>query len=350
MNRTLRRRVRARWMQWILLLLTVGLLVVALRLLTNIIPFASDWEVYFQPITSGWLDGSLILYKDTHWGRGFWNPPWLLWPLIPLAVWPVWLGWGVLVVGTLVIMIWLTHNYQKRWLVFVSPLIIDLVLDGPVEIIPMLGIALGWLAAGRPALLGIALVLMAAKPQACFLVAIWLLLQPDPSGRRSLHWHRIRALAVPAAVFFISLLAHGWDWPIRWANGPSVFGLIPSEHNITPWRSIGLWMAPVAVVLAVWALRLPRTRRNLGALVAANVLVTPFMGSYSLVHVLTFSLLPLGSRWALAGWLASFTVFLRFWLGQEAVQLDFLVAAVLAIGYLLYADRRPAGQLSEATG
>jgi hypothetical protein len=324
--------MRSRTVNWIILLATVAVLVVALRLLTSYIPFASDWEVYFRPITLGWLEDSLVLYKDTQWGWGFWNPPWLLWPLIPLAGWPAWVGWGALVVSALILMIWLTRDYEKRWLIFISPLIIDLVLDGPVEIVPMAGIALGWLARDRPYLLGVALVLMSAKPQACFLVALWLLLQ---------HRHRIRALSVPVAVFVASLVIHGWDWPIRWLSGPSALGLISSTHNVTPWRSIGLWMIPVALALSVWALRLPRTRRNLGALVAANALVTPFLGSYSLVHVLTFSLLPLGFGWALLGWLASFTVFLRPWLGKPAVRLDFLIAAVLTVGYLLHANRAP---------
>ena len=318
--------------QWAILLATAALLVVALRLLTRAIPFESDWEVYFRPVTRGWLDGSLVLYRDTQWGRGYWSPPWLLWPLIPLAVWPVWVGWGALVVGTLLLMAWLTRNYEKRWLVFASPLIIDLVLDGPVDVVPMLGIALGWLARDRPHLLGIALVLMATRPQTCFLVALWLLLH---------HRHRLRSLLVPIGVFVASLVIHGWDWPLRWLSGPSVLGRVPTEHNISPWWGLGLWMAPAALALAAWALWLPRTRRNLGALVAANVLVTPFMGSYSLVHVLAFSLLPLGPRWALAGWLVSFTVFLRPWLGQAAVHLDFSIAAVLLVGYVLHAHRRP---------
>jgi hypothetical protein len=325
-NRTWRRLARHKLVQWASLFAAAGLFVVGLWVLTSRIPFASDWEVYFHPITQGWLDGSLELYEETQWGWGFWNPPWLLWPLIPLAVWPVQLGWGLLVVATLVAMIWLTRNYDKQWLVFTSPLIIDLILDAPVEIIPMLGITLGWLAGPRTYLLGLALVMMAAKPQACFLVAIWLWLN---------HRERFRTLLVPATVFLLSLLVHGWDWPLQWATGPSLLSLIDTPHNITPWRSIGLWMAPVALVLGLWSLRLRRTRLNLGALVAANALVTPFMGSYSLVHVLAFGLLPLGSRWAFAGWLASFTVVLRPWLGQEAVRVDFLIAAVLMIGYLL---------------
>ncbi len=325
-----RRRMQRRLLQWGLLLAAVALLVVGLRLVTSYIPFESDWEVYFRPIVRGWLDGSLVLYQDTQWGWGFWNPPWLLWPLIPLAGWPTWVGWGLLVAGTILLMAWFTkeHNVgsRRRWLVFASPLIIDLVLDGPVEIIPMLGIILAWLADDRPHLLGLALVLMAAKPQACFLVALWLLIH---------HRQRLRTLLVPAGVFALSLIVHGWDWPLRWANGPSILGLVDASHNVTPWRSTGLWMAPAAVVLAWWVLRLPRTRRNLGAVVAANALVTPFMGSYSLIHVLTFSLLPVGNRWALFGWLASFTVFLRFWFGKEAVRVDFLIAAVLMTGYLL---------------
>ena len=331
-ERNFQRGTFSRPVQWAILIAAAALCVVGLKLLTDYIPFASDWEVYFQPITRGWLDSSLVLYRDTGWGFGYWSPPWLIWLLIPLAVWPLWLGWGVLVVATLIAMIWLTRNYAHRWLVFASPLIIDLVLDGPVEIVPMLGIALGWLAADRPYLLGIALVLMATRPQTCFLVALWLLLN---------HRHRIRALLIPALVFAVSLVLHGWDWPIRWASGPSVFGLLGVESNITPWRSIGLWMIPVALVLGIWALRLPRTRLNLGALVVANVLVTPYLGSYSLVHVLAFGMLPLGFRWALAAWIVSFTVFLRPFFGQTAVKLDFLVAAVLMIGYLLHANRRP---------
>jgi hypothetical protein len=326
-----RRRELPKPVQWAILIAAAALCILGLKLLTNYIPFSSDWEVYFQPITGGWLDGSLVLYQDTRWGGGYWSPPWLIWLLIPLAVWPVWLGWGALVVATLVTMAWLTKNYANRWLVFASPLIIDLVLDGPVEIVPMLGIALGWLAADRPYLLGIALVLMSTKPQTCFLVALWLLLN---------NRHRIRALLIPILVFVASLILHGWDWPLRWASGPSVLGLIDSEANTTPWRSIGIWMAPVALLLGIWALRLPRTRLNLGALVVASALVTPVLGSYSMVHVLAFGLLPLGFRWALVAWIVSFTVFLRPFFGQPAVKLDFLVAAVLMIGYLLHANRR----------
>jgi hypothetical protein len=312
--------------------------VAAIGLLTSTIPFASDWRDYYQPITRGWLDGSLVLYEDTHWGGGFWSPPWLLWPLIPLATWPTWVGWGILVVATLVVMIWLTRDYRNRWLVFTTPLIIDLILDAPVEIVPMLGIALGWLAADRPYLLGVALVLMATRPQTCFLFALWLLIR---------HRHRLQALVIPISVFFVSLVIHGWDWPIRWASGPSLWAVMDYDNNISPWRSLGLWMAPVAVVLGLWALRLPRTRRNMGALVAANALIAPFMGSYSLIHLLTFSLLPLGPAWAAAGWLASCTVFLRFWFGQKAVSTDFAIAAVLTIGYLLCADRHPRRSLAE---
>jgi hypothetical protein len=145
---------------------------------------------------------------------------------------------------------------------------------------------------------------------------------------------------IPALVFVTSLFLHGWDWPIRWASGPSVFGLLGTDSNMTPWRSIGTWMVPLALALTIWALRLPRTRRNLGALVVASVLVTPYLGSYSMVHLLAFGMLPLGLHWALGAWLASFTVLLRAFFGKPAVSVDFLAAAVLMIGYLLHADRR----------
>jgi hypothetical protein len=213
-----------------------------LRLLTTYIPFASDWEVYFQPTILGWLEGSQALYEDRIGTGGVWNFPWLVWPLIPLAVWPAWLGWGLLVVVTLLAMVWLTRNYKWRWLVFTSPLIGDLVINGQVDVFPMLGIGLGWLAGDRTHLLGLALVLMSTKPQACFLVALWLLLR---------HRHRLQVLLVPIAVFVLSLAIHSWDWPLRWASGPPVFGLMANVNNCTPWASIGLWMAPVALALGV---------------------------------------------------------------------------------------------------
>jgi hypothetical protein len=297
---------------------------------TCFIPFATDWEVYFRPITLGWLDGSLTLYQDTGWGAGFWNPPWLLWMLIPLATMPVWLGWGLLVVATVFVMLWLTKSHEGHWLVFVTPLLVFLVVFGQVEIVPMLGIALGWLAADRPHLLGISLVLMAAKPQPCFLVAIWLLLR---------HSRRFQAMVVPASFLLISLCIHGWDWPLRWANNPSILDLIHIGNNSTPWHSLGLWMLPVSVLLSVWVLSLPRTRRNLGAVVAANALVTPYMSSYGLVQVLAFSMLPLGRAWAIAAWAAGCTPLLRAVYGPHAARLDFAIAAVLMIGYLLRADR-----------
>jgi hypothetical protein len=313
--------------EWAILLACIAAFIAGLRLLLRWIPFVSDWEVYFRPITLGWLEGNLVLYRDT---ASFWNPPWLLWPLAPLAYWPGWLGWGALVVTTLFCMLWLTRKYRAWWLVFISPLIIDPIHDGQIDLIPLLGIALGWLANDRPLLLGVALVLMAAKPQACFLVALWLWLR---------HPQRVRALLVPVAVFVASLLIHGWDWPLRWIKDPTLPELVSIIHNASPWHSIGLWMLPVALVLGTWALRLPRTRRNLGALVAANALITPYLASYSLIQVLTFSLLPLGPVWAAAGWTASLTPLLRAWFGRGAGRVDLAVAAVMMIGYLLYADR-----------
>jgi hypothetical protein len=317
--------------QWLVLILAVALCIVSIRVMTSYIPFASDWEVYFQPTIQAWIDGGSALYGEANWSTGFWNPPWMVWLLLPLAVWPVWVGWGAVVVATFLAMAWLTKGYPKRWLVFTSPLIVDVVINGQVEIIPMLGIALGWMAGARSHLLGIGLVLMAAKPQATFLVGLWLWWR---------HPHRIRALLVPAAVFAVSLVIHGWDWPIRWASGPSIFNLMPLVNNSTAWRSVGFWMAPVALVLALWALRLPRTRINLGALVVINALITPYMNSHSLIQVLTFSLLPLGPAWAVGSWASTFSVFLRAWFGKPAVHLDFVVAAILTIGYLLHADHK----------
>ena len=312
----------------------VALFIAVLRLVTAYIPLATDWEVYFAPTARGWIEGRQILPGEANWDGNatFWNPPWLLWLILPLATWPIWLGWGLMVVATLVVMIWATRGYEKRWLVFTSPLIIGFIVDGQVELFPMLGIALGWLAKDRPYLLGVALVLMAAKPQACFLVAIWLLLY---------HRQRARALLIPVAVFCISMVVHGWDWPIRWLNGRTPLYAREVFHDSSTWRTAGYWMVPVALLLVSWTLRLRRTRFHLGAIVAANALITPYMSSHSLVQLLTFSLLPLGPRWALAGWVVSFTVFLRPWFGQTAMHVDFAAAAVLMIGYLAKAQPLP---------
>ena len=314
-------------MEWAILLICVLAFIAGLRLLIRYIPFTSDWEVFFRPTTQGWLEGSLILYRDTRW---FWNPPWLLWLLAPLAYWPVWLGWGILMVVTMFTIVRLTRKYRAWWLVFVSPLIVDPILAGQIDVVAMLGVALGWAAEDRPWLMGIALTLMATKPQVCFLVALWLWLH---------HRQRMQALKIPALVFLASLVIHGWDWPLRWANGSSTALLVSMIHNASPWHSIGSWMVPVVLLLGIWALRLPPTPRNLGALVAANALITPYLASYSLVMVLAFSFLPLGPVWAAAGWAASLTPLLRSWFGQGATRVDFIVAAVLMIGYLLNADR-----------
>ena len=322
--------------QGLILIGAVAVFIGLLRLVTFYIPLASDWELCFAPMTRGWIEGRQILPGEANWdGKPFfWNPPWLLWLILPLATWPVWLGWGLVVVATLMVMIWATKGYKKRWLVFTSPLIIGFIVNGQVEFIPMLGIALGWLAKDRPHLLGVALVLMATKPQACFLVAIWLLLH---------HRQRARALLIPVAVFCISMLVHGWDWPLRWLIGREPLYALPVFHDASTWRTAGNWMIPVALVLMSWTLRLRRTRFHLGAVVAANALIAPYMSSPSLVQVLTFSLLPLGTGWALAGWVASLTVFLRPWFGQAAWRVDFAVAAVLMIGYLLNAKPLPWG-------
>jgi hypothetical protein len=314
--------------EWAILLASVVAFITVLKLITQWIPFATDWELFFRPVTLGWTDGSLLLYQET---SSFWNPPWLLWPLIPLAFWPAWMGWGILVVATMFVMLWLTRKYKAWWLVFLSPLIIDPIHNGQVDVIPMLGIALAWLATDRPLLMGIALTLMITKPQACFLVALWLWMH---------HPKRMRALVVPIGVFAASVIVDGWDWPLRWASGSSAFRLVQITHNASPWHSLGLWMIPVALVLGIWALRLPSTRRNLGAVVNANALIAPYLGSHSLIQVLAFGLLQLGPAWAAAGWIASLTPLLRALFGRGTERLDFAVAAILMIGYLLHANHR----------
>ncbi|NDJ53608.1 MAG: hypothetical protein GYB68_11060, partial [Chloroflexi bacterium] len=158
---------------------------------------ADDLYNFYLPIAQGCFD------------CGFtpWHTPLILWPLslIPLRL--LWTVWTIL---TVLGLFWASRQMEVNGLlvVFAYPAL-ALVWLGQVDVIILVGLVLA-LTNPNPYWRGFGLLLMSIKPQISGLVFLLLLFYEWYEHKE---W---RALIIPGAVFVLSLLIYGYDWPLRW--------------------------------------------------------------------------------------------------------------------------------------
>ena len=187
------------------------------------LPGGMDIRVYYQPFARGCLDCGFVPYYVQA----------MLAPML-LTSWKyVWALWTLI---TMVGLLWVAKRTRINPLIFILtfPMIGQFWL-GQIDVLLCIGALLA-IREKNPYLRGLGILLLLVKPQIAILAVLYLLYREKKS-------EIVKVLAVPVAVFALSLLVYGWDWPLEWfANATSN---IP-DHI---WKQASAMLWPYALIL-----------------------------------------------------------------------------------------------------
>lgn len=328
-----------------------GILLAAINLYaatTTYIPqfrVRNDFRLIYGAALDGWEHGYNHLYdlaaqkaaveglgQGTYWSP-FLNPPPLVWLATPFLAIPFEMAillWSLLLVGA-VLLAWrltapggrLTRAAHLALFAGLFPTAYGLMVGQPVALVAAAVAASWWLAEHkRPVLAGLALSLMAIKPQLALLVPLCLLV--SGRGRMFAAWLAATLVVVVVALALLGgdglqryrdvlSLASQWEPTRRYAiAGP--LGLGPQLY------AVQALVVGVAVV-AAWRQRKGGVARPMATGIVASLLFTPYVGFQD------FAML------VVAGWLTirsgatSFQVALMV-IGYALLELALVVLAV----------------------
>lgn len=304
-----------------------GLIILGLiALFAEIWPDAVDFQTAYYPVARDWLHGDMKLYDSTKYD--FYNLPWMMVLLVPLALLPVSVAQAVVVVGSMLIILTSIHLFRQvapipGWLVLLAIANLhtfDLLIRGQIDAVQLAGIMLGWIALRkhRPYWLGVALALLATKPLNVALTGLLFLIELRTWPRAD--W--IKVLGLPVLLLALSPLIAGWHWP--WDYVTAMRENPPSAHrSFSIWRTAPeqgwpIWPFAVIALIAVlgWlriAWRDGLTNRTLCIALTTNLAVGTYINGYHCI-LLVPALVLVGSknRWlALLAYLATWTPLLR---------------------------------------
>lgn len=240
--------------QGVRLLLGVALLLLFAAMVAYLPP-AVDWQKAYRPAAE-----TLVRGGSPYQVSGYFNPPWALLPLIPLALLPPAIGRALAVLLALVAYAYVGYRLgadRKTLLVFMlSPPVLHGLLNGSLDWLGALGFVL-------PAQLGLFFVMI--KPQLGVAVAIYWLVEAWRAGG----WRQVLRVFGPIAlVTGITFLLYGL-WPLRF------------KREIGLWWNASLWplSLPVGLTLLVAAFK----RRELKLSIAASPCLSPYVLLHSWV-------------------------------------------------------------------
>jgi hypothetical protein len=106
------------------------------------LPYGIDWSMYFRPAARAMLSG-----ESPYAVQGFYNPPWALVPLLPLALLPESLGRALLFLISFGSMFFIIRRLGARGLVGVTAFLVSLpvafgLFNGNIDWLVMLGFLL----------------------------------------------------------------------------------------------------------------------------------------------------------------------------------------------------------------
>jgi hypothetical protein len=229
---------------------------------------AQDWRNAFR----GGARGDFSLVVTPYWS--------LLLSFVPAQL-PEPLGYALWIgLGAILVVLAAMHFHSPLWLVLLSYQLNWCLFYGQVDLYIVFGIALGHWAYqnAKPAIIGVAILLLLIKPQVGLLPSL-VLLWWSPN-------RKVTLMVIMAVVLLSLVLWPGWPmtlvckWTIFTEQAENVFSNT-SLH--LPW-----WLA-VAVSSAVLIIPLDSERKLL-ALVAAGLLVSPYSPVYSHLALLCFAL------------------------------------------------------------
>ena len=325
---------------------------------TSFVPIGYDFFYWFKPIPEKWLTEGVRLYADT---PGFFNPPWIIWMLLPLALLPVHLGMGALIVLTILIIavtIWcLTEG--DRWTGVITAAVslafptLALFHYGQVETFSLAGTLLGYYALRRRHswILGIALLLLVTKLNVGTPIAVVYCIL-------ALRWpwrEYAKMMIVLTIAFILTFPMFGFDWPARYIrilldSG----GLMGWWGNISPWElairgKVPLWVIGI-FCLGLWIITIRQLQKRglclytLGLLTSTMALTSPRVSNQSHLFVLATAFVYLATcspKIAAFCYLFTFLPLLRIPFGLEIGILDSLLPFMAFVLSLFCASKMP---------
>lgn len=250
------------------ILLLAGMAVVLVVLMVRVLPPGIDWHNTYRPTALRLLQGQSPyaiqpLNPDGSEPDRFYNAPWVLLPMLPLALLPEAVGRALWALISMAAFAWTAHRMGGKpaavALVLLSPLVLHCVLNGSVDGVVVLGLAL-------PPQIG--LIFLAIKPQVGSVVALFWLVEAWRLGG----WRELLRVAAPVSVLMLISFALFGVWPL------GSLRLARAALNASLWPV----SIPVGLALAVAAFR---TRRVEYAC-AASPCLSPYLLFYSWIGVL----------------------------------------------------------------
>lgn len=213
-----------------------------------------DWRVAFHPAVKEFLAG-----RSPYTVKLFYNPPWVLLPLIPLSFLPDETAGFIMAILALGSYAYLAYRFGAKpfaLAIFIfSPPIIRGIFDVNVDWLAALGLLL-------PPQIGLFFLLI--KPQIGVVVAIYWAVQAWRKGK----WRELIRVFLPIMIAFaFSFFLYGL-WPLKFPN------VLDVPYNISPWP----YAIPLGVFLIIYSLKKRKIELNLLSI----PLLTPYFAPYSL--------------------------------------------------------------------
>ncbi len=225
-------------------------IVVITVLMAQYWPLGADYYHTYRPTVENWLHGETLLYDEN--APGFYNLPWAVLILIPIALVPLRLGEALMNVASIVCIVTAIDIFRRARpvpsyvvLLAIGNLhVLDLLVRGQVDAFVLLAVTLGWwsILTHRPLVLSLALCVMAIKPVNVALAGLLYLLAIRHWSRRDI----ATVLSIPVIVLIISILMAGADWPLRYIQYARDYP-VPNRH-----RSIDIWDIASTIGLPRW--------------------------------------------------------------------------------------------------
>lgn len=228
------------------------LLLILMAVMVAVLPPAVDWQKAYRPAARTLLAGD-----SPYEVSGYFNPPWALLPLLPIAVLPQPIGRALAVMVALAAYAYVAYKLgadRKTMLLFLlSPPVLHGLLNGSID---WLG-ALGFVMAPQ---IGLFFVLI--KPQIGIAVAVfWLFQSWDRGG-----WQEVLRVFAPITIVTALTFVLFGLWPLRF------------EREIGLWWNASLWplSIPVGLTLLVAAIKRDEVKLSIAA--------SPCLSPYVLLH------------------------------------------------------------------
>jgi hypothetical protein len=342
----------SRMVRWIVI---AAIALSSIVVVANVWPIGPDYFFTFHRTAEKWLNGETRLYDDNptievpgNPDIGFFNAPWTLIVLVPLALLPLQLGQAILTVGSVagIILCWRALSQTKPIPIYALILVLanlhtfDMLLRGGIDVIPLMGVVLGWWAvqSRRPILLSLAFAMITVKPLNAVLPSLVLLM----SIRQWTWAEKLRTFCVPIILIVASAFVFGLDWPLRYLRYSQF--VPPNDYLSTAiWRGlaqIGLPAWPVAVLavcaaamILVLAWRAALSQWVLAVALATNLAFATYVHGNHYVLLIPALIWVARKDWRLAvlAYLVTWTPLLRSAYGFSVAPIDVIYPLLLLI-------------------